>query len=262
MGLDWNPGNKAKPGYETDYARLSKAIEAAESDAQREALREQFFAISISAYETLGAPRVGFDQAADAWARARYRDNPSMAASETELLSGLKGFYVVELVPTCDGVPPYSNGTTGGYVEPFSFRGQFLTDCVPVIGERLLEEAHTTKPAPALAAYANELLACGRRYAEKHGCSWVETVRDDWDRIGDSQAGDPHALAHIVVWAAKWCSFWSARGHLLDAWSSHRGCGERFASRKDCRRAPSRRFSLAACGWCSTSGGWPVSGSS
>lgn len=128
MGLDWNPGNKPKPGFETEYAQLARAIGAA-TEADQESMREKFFAISISAYETLQAPRVGFDARADEWARARYRDNPTAAMSPEEFAAKLRGFYVVDLVPECDGIPPYSNGSTGGDVEPFSFRGQFLSDC-------------------------------------------------------------------------------------------------------------------------------------
>lgn len=215
MGLDWNPGNKAKPGFEADYARLMQAVDSA-AETEKEALRERFFEISTSAYETLAAPRVGFDAVADDWARARYRENPSAAATMEEFLSKLKGFYVVDLVPECDGIPPYSNGSTGGYVEPFSFRGQFLTDCKDVIGETLLEEAYKFKSASDLVRYGNDLLTCGRRYAEQHGCSSVEGMRNDWDKIGDSQAGDPPALAHIILCAAKWCLYWGARGHVLD----------------------------------------------
>jgi len=77
-------------------------------------LRERFFEISTSAYETLDAPRVGFAAVADEWARERYRDNPSAAASEEEFVTRLRGFYVVDLVAPCDGIPPYSNGRTGG----------------------------------------------------------------------------------------------------------------------------------------------------
>ena len=43
-----------------------------------------------------------------------------------EWVESLEGMYVVPLVAPCDGVPRYSNGTVAGYVEPFSFRAQFL----------------------------------------------------------------------------------------------------------------------------------------
>ena len=133
MGLDWNPGNKPRPGSEAEFERLFHLVDQA-SGSDRDALLKRFFEVSVSAYETLQAPRVGTDENATAWARGKYAENAAAAESEAAFLTKLHGFYVVDLV-SCDGVPPYSNGGAGQYVEAFSFRGQFLTDCVAEIGE-------------------------------------------------------------------------------------------------------------------------------
>jgi hypothetical protein len=69
MGLDWNPGNKAKPGHEAEDAPL-----------------ERYHEISITAFETLGAPIVGRDAAADAWAR-QLRVDRGIEMLEDEFLN-------------------------------------------------------------------------------------------------------------------------------------------------------------------------------
>src|SRR5262249_30681729 len=143
MGLDWLPGDKAKPDYEVEFVEISGQLKGRREDSEeRDRLMARYKDISISASETLVAPRVGRDPDADEWARQVYREMEDRPDSEAEFLSGLEGFAVLPLVPPCDGLPRYTNGWPGGYVDLHSFRGQFLDDCENDIGKKLLNAAY------------------------------------------------------------------------------------------------------------------------
>jgi hypothetical protein len=66
MGLDWNPGNKAKPGFEAEFADVFRAIQTTDPGETRNVLLDRYHEISITAFETLQAPVVGHDPTADA----------------------------------------------------------------------------------------------------------------------------------------------------------------------------------------------------
>jgi hypothetical protein len=108
MGLDWNPASKPRPGHESEYWRLFEEL-SDDKAPHLDSKEKRFHEISISAFETLRAPRVGFDAAADAWARQRHAEQ-SIDTPVEEWLATLHGLYVVPLVKPCDGVPKYSNG--------------------------------------------------------------------------------------------------------------------------------------------------------
>lgn len=98
MGLDWNPGNKAKPGFEAEFVDVFRAIQATNPGETRDALLDRYHEISITAFETLQAPVVGRDPDADAWARQLHarlgRDEP-----EDQFLARLAGFAVPARLP-------------------------------------------------------------------------------------------------------------------------------------------------------------------
>src|SRR5262249_55417693 len=102
----------------------------------RKRKERRFSEITVTAFETHGAPQVGIEPSATAWAMERYREQ-ARDVTEPEWLAKLHGFFVVDLVRPCDGIPRYSNGTPGGYIERFSIRAQFLTDCEYIIGSSL-----------------------------------------------------------------------------------------------------------------------------
>jgi hypothetical protein len=229
MGLDWNPMGRPRPGHEEEFARLFKALVEHPADAgfieqalrrlrgfDRDKVSARWFEIQVSPYEALAAPRVGLDPAADAWARQQYQQLPDekrSAKSESEFLKEMAGYYVLQLVPPCDGIPMYSNGGLG-YVELFSFRAQFLTiDCKDIIGENLLEQAYRTCLAPGLAALGAALMAKAVEYAAMNKVSHVADVpRPEYEE------GKPESNAHILFSAARWCNFWSSRGHGMEAY--------------------------------------------
>lgn len=226
MGLDWNPIGKPKPGHEEEFENLfrllgDKPVSGSLFDRfkqlfhrfDRDAATKRWFEIQVSPFVTIQAPQVGFDPGADEWARARHRENPQAVKTEAQFLEELQGYYVVALAPPCDGIPFYSNGPAG-YVELYSFRAQFITnDCKDIIGDELLERCYTSCLAPGLVSLGAELRACANDYASKHGVSQVETVREL-----DAPEDSPESRAHILFAAARWCEYWSSRGHGLEAY--------------------------------------------
>lgn len=228
MGLDWLPGNKSKPGHEDEYLQIVAALEEdrrprswkeifgnlfsgkAIKKIDEEALKARFHEISIVAYESLDAPRVGYDDAATEWARkTRAEHRPEIP--EKDWLEDYHGFYVFELAPKCDGLPLYSNAPMG-YVEAYSFRGQFLKDCQDIIGKDLFARAYKRQLAPEMIAYGKELIARAKAWAVEHGVDLdsIDPEAEDFD------LDSPEGKVDIVMSAGRWCVFWGERGHLLD----------------------------------------------
>ena len=121
MGLDLVVEGCARPGHEAEWRRLLERSFGDDDPTEADAAR--FAEVSIPAYERLGAPRVGFDSAADAWIIEAQK-----ASTQEEVVAVLKefhGHYAVRLVK-CDGVPAYTRGGLYDGVDETSFRGAFL----------------------------------------------------------------------------------------------------------------------------------------
>lgn len=123
-----------------------------------------------------------------------------------------RGLAVVALV-RCDGVPPYSNAPLNRELEDSSFRGAFLRDAEPVMGAAMLERAHENVLPDELRAFGTEIEAIATRFANEQGVS-AEAARYAPPEGGDG----PASVAHIMASAARWCLFWSQRGHWLNPW--------------------------------------------
>src|SRR5207342_3110258 len=122
VGLDWNPMARPKRGHGEEFAKLFRALEIyepKEGDAKLARFRE----ISEAPFETLGAPRVGFDASANKWLASNLRDKRKRAKA----MVAMKGFYVLDLLPDCDGFPLYTNHGAYEGVDRYSFRAQFLS---------------------------------------------------------------------------------------------------------------------------------------
>lgn len=211
MGLDWNPIGKPKPGHEDEFERLFRLIaDTPREDPALEAMQHRWFEIQVLPYETLRAPRVGTDAVADAWARERFKEIEAPTQSEEEFLRELDGYYVLSLAPPCDGLPRYSHWPLG-YVEAFSFRGEFLRDCADILGDELLERCHVSGLAPHAAAIGAELRAAADAFASTRGLAHVEFSEDSFE------PDTPESQVHILYAAARWCEYWSSRGHGLEA---------------------------------------------
>lgn len=227
MGLDWLPGNRPKPGHEAECEELVRKLSEPESgssglffwknkqagmtEAEREAAKARFFEISITAFETLDAPQVGHDAAATEWARKRIRkDKPDMSDADMQTaLDGTAGYYVLDLVPPCDGIPIYSNGPLG-YVENYSFRADFLKGCTGIIGDELLERGYASMVSADFLDYGRTLIRKAEEAASAAGIDIENLVFDDDD--DDSV----EFQIHVVQSAGRWCVFWAERGHILD----------------------------------------------
>jgi len=211
MGLDWNPLGRPRPGCEAEFTRLFEEFLRTQGNERDESLK-RFQAISQPAFELLGAPRVGIDIAADNWLRDRFTANGHPEKFDEKRRS-MHGYYVLDLLPPCDGFPWYTNYRTYEGLDRYSFRGQFLKDVADVIGATLLEQAYTPMLARDLLQYGTELSAVARRYAQHHN---VEHVRDGKPPEYDEES--PATRAHILFAAGKWCIYWANRGHGLEPW--------------------------------------------
>ena len=226
MGLDWNPlAQRQSAGHEAEFDRLYRVLVDLPEDVgwiekklrrwrgiDRDALDRRWREIQITPYETLQAPRVGADPAADVWAISHYSGLPEPKQSEGEFLRKMAGYYVLQLVPRCDGLPWYTNGPAG-YVEPFSFRAQFLGDCQHIIGPATLERCYENAPAAGLASLGQTLKECAKSYSVSAGVAHVEEIDEP-----QFEFGTPESNVHILFSAARWCEYWSSRGHGLEAY--------------------------------------------
>ncbi len=215
MGLDWNPANKPIPGRESEYEELRSSLEAEcesdEDDGDEESeASKRFFEASISAFETLNAPIIGIDEVATQWAKEIY---PETGAEEPydEWFEKVRGLRVVHLVPPCAGVPKYSNGSVGGYVEPFSFRAQFLHLCEEIIGEETLEACYENREPAELIEFGLLLKKTGEEYSIRNNVA-VPPSSEEFDE------NSPEWQVDIVLAAGEWCIYWGERGHPLEAY--------------------------------------------
>ena len=210
MGLDWNPGPKAKPGCEAEFDQLWRKLHGGWC-WRRGAKVRRFREITLTAFDTLGAPVVGTDAAATEWARQLFDGRVDKSLTEEQFLRGMSGFRVLALVPRCDGLPRYTNGSPGGYVEAYAFRGQFLRDCTAIIGTELLESAYQSKLPADTVSYGRTLLQRASAFATAHQIDLATVHLPE-----DPESNEFHLDA--VQSAGRWCVFWGERGHWLDAY--------------------------------------------
>jgi hypothetical protein len=214
MGLDLTVEGCAKPGYEQEWRDLLERSFADEELSEAEVAR--FQAISIPGYQRIGAPRVGFDDAANEWIlKAR---NPKTPDEATAVLKEFEGYYVVRLVE-CEGVQKYSNGGLYAGADETSFRGSFLNDCKDVLSKDLLNEAWNHKFPEEAIAYGKVLLAAVER-AESTG----RTAKHRGTLLSRLRMAREHESVaigeqlDIVRAAGRWFVFWGERGHAIRAW--------------------------------------------
>jgi hypothetical protein len=214
MGLDLVVEGCPKPGHEQEWRRLLKRSFADEKLSQSEVAR--FREICIPGYERIGAPRVGYDDAANQWIlQARNVKTPEEAAA---VLREFEGYYVVRLVE-CDGIPKYSNAGLHPGTDETSFRGAFLSDCQDVLSKDLLNEAWNHKFPEDAVTYGAALLVAAE--AAKAAGRAPMRRRTLLSRLGLSKEPEPAAIADqldIVQAAGRWFIFWGKRGHAIRAW--------------------------------------------
>ena len=213
MGLDLVVEGCAKPGHEREWRRLLERSFADEQLSETEIAL--FQEICIPGYERIGAPRVGYDSAANEWIlKARGAKTPEEADA---VLKEFQGYYVVRLVES-DGVPKYSKGTLYEGADETSFRGAFLNDCQDVLSKLLLNEAWNHKFPEAAVAYGKALLAAADDVEAGRAPKRSRTLLS---RLRLSKEPEPVPIAEqldIVRAAGRWFIFWGERGHAIRAW--------------------------------------------
>lgn len=187
------------------------AISSNSIDARNSGSRIQ---VQVSPYVTLGAPQVGHDPVATQWARQRFAEIKSGKKTEDEFLESMKGYFALALVPPCDGLPWYTNGKAG-YVEICSFRAEWIIlECRSIIPRALADNCYKSCLPPEFEALGKALRQIAKQYSSENSAQHVEALRELPET--SSVAG---RRSHILFSAAKWCHWWSSRGHGLEAYA-------------------------------------------
>ncbi len=215
------PMGKPKLGYEKRYLEIFEMVThdkiphptfleklQGKKAPTKEELLKEWFENQIQTYETIKAPRVGQDKEADEWIKGKYEQMQEKPSIE-EFLKQHAGYYVIELAKEQDGVPVY---IAFGQDENV-FRGQFLADCVDLIGEALVNEAWETKLATETLDYGNRLMEAADKIAKQNNLEYLKTQREapetEFDTIQNK--------LHIIYSLAKWLIFYGKNGHGYEA---------------------------------------------
>jgi hypothetical protein len=221
MGLDWRPMGKPKPGSEERFNQLFHLIQGKEKvqlsfwekllgkePPKKEQLLKEWFSMLIPSYETIKAPRVGRDIAADEWLKSKYVKSEETPSFE-KFAKEHAGYYVIELAEETDGVPMYISMTQDRNV----FRGQFLRNCEDLIGKDLLNQAWETQLAEGTLRYGQQLLSIADQVALPGGLQYLKDQRIPPDVSADSL----ESKLHILYSAGKWLVFYGKNGHGYEA---------------------------------------------
>lgn len=220
MGLDIRPMGKPRPGFEQ---RFKDILEMLMKDTYpkpslidlfkgrkyptKEELLQEWRANQIPTYETIKAPMVGRDIEADEWIKTKYAQLEQKPPLE-QFMKEHDGYYVIELAKEQDGVPVYFAMGQDENV----FRGQFLKDCVDLIGEDLVNEAWETKFAEEALDYGKRLMTVADKIATEKNLEYLKT-----QRLPPDQEDSTESKLHIVFSLAKWLIFYGKNGHGYEA---------------------------------------------
>jgi len=224
MGLDWNPLGRPKKGHEAEHAQLFREMHEGvpsknlfgKTKLRKLTKKEQeqriarFKGVCEAPFEALGAPRVGLDAAADEWLRSTLDDGADFERAR----ESMKGYYVLDLLPECDGFPRFTHHGMYEGVDRYSFRGSFLNDVKEIVGEDLHSRAFVTMNAEQLAEYADALAAKAMPWAKEHSVAHLAKEGSH----GDDEEGSPEWKADILFSAIRWCRYWSKLGFGLEPW--------------------------------------------
>lgn len=221
MGLDLRPMGKPKKGFEKRYLEIFKMVTSdtipkpsfwdklkGKKPQTKDELLNEWFDNQITTYETIKAPMVGRDQEAEEWLNEKYKELEKKPSWE-EFLKEYQGFYVIPLAKEQDGVPFYISLGQDKNV----FRGQFLADCIDLIGEDLVNEAWETKLADDTLAYGNKLMSVANKIAKKNNLEYLK------DQKYPPKVDEDHieSKLHIVYSLARWLIFYGKNGHGYEA---------------------------------------------
>lgn len=215
------PMGKPKPGFEKRYIEIYQMLKTdtlpkpsmlekllGKKGPTKEELIEEWFANLIPTYETIKAPRVGRDKEADAWVKEQYEESDKKVSLQ-DFVKEYQGYYVIDLAKEADGVPVYRAFGQDENV----FRGQFLNDCVDLIGKELVHEAWETKLADDALDYGNRLMQAADKIAVEKNLQHLKGQRmppEDDEKTIESKL-------HIVYSLARWLIFYGKNGHGYEA---------------------------------------------
>ena len=216
MGLVWRPIGRPKDGMKEEFENCFNELKVKKQDDPTvPELFEKFINSSIGPYDTLNAPRVGFDDKATEWAKEKFEFRANKEMTMDEFLKAMEGYYVVEVLERHAGTPVYG----GMNEEPHVFGAIFLNDCQDILGEEMMKEAHTSMTADEAKDFGNRLMENAREYAKEHKVEHLENqvMPDEADGVHGSDDKTPASNAHIMFSAANWLLWWSTRGHGFEA---------------------------------------------
>lgn len=205
MGLDWMVNKqKPKPGHEAQFQMLCESYEAAQDEKAKEALAEDLEKISISVYEAIGAPRIGYDEAATAWFKRIYDENHKATFDNLTnkvfwdhwsrpfdaVLEDHKGEYVVELAEDRGGVAKYS----GMFCSSLDFRGKAVA-YIENLNQDLYEEAYIDHQDP------------------KDALAYADDLEDELETKMFDESDE-----EVLESAIAWLRFWGSRGFGFSVW--------------------------------------------
>jgi len=215
------PMGKPKKGFEKRFNQIFNIISGKEKQElsifdklkgkklkSNDELLQEWFANQIQSYETIRAPKVGRDKEADDWMKGKYDQSIHKMPLE-EFMKENNGFYVIELAKETDGVPVYKSFGQDENV----LRGEFLRDCVDLIGKELVAEAWGTKLADETLDYGLRLLNTADTIAKENNLEFLRTQR----MPPDSEENNVANKLHIVYAVAKWLIFYGKNGHGYEA---------------------------------------------
>ena len=221
MGLDMRPLGKPQKGFEKRFEEIYDILESnnipkpsllerltGKKYQTKDELVEEWFENQIESYETIKAPRVGRDAEANKWIKEKYNELEEKPTYEV-FIEEYQDYYVIELATEQDGVPLYIATEQDENV----FRGQFLTDCVDLIGEELVNEAWATKLANDTLDYGNRLMQVADKIALEHKLEYLKEQRTP----PDCDETVIESKLHILYSLAKWLVFYGKNGHGYEA---------------------------------------------
>jgi len=215
------PMGKPKAGFEEKFKELFNLISGKTKEQisfmeflkgkrakSKEKLLQEWYDIQIPTYETIKAPMVGRDAEANEWIKNKYKES-NQSISEEDFVNNEYGYYVIELAKERDGVPVYVSGGNDENV----FRGQYLNDCIQIIGEELVAEAWWTKLSDETLDYGNRLMLKAEKIAKDNNMEDLKNQREP----PDSDETKLDWQLHIVFSLAKWLIFYGKNGHGYEA---------------------------------------------
>ena len=209
MKLDWEPLATPKRGHEQEFADLFRKL-LTSTGAKRDRVFQWFVDVAVPPFESVGAPRVGFDAEADAWLVARVEKSGRLHELD-EIRAEMRGYHVLALLPPCEGFPVYSNSRISDDLERYAFDASQLLEARDVLGEELCARATTPMLADAHLAFGEQLLEVATRFARDEALpEHVATIREPVFPEGSKER-----TGHVLFAAAKWCVHWARGGHGL-----------------------------------------------